>query len=69
MTESNWNKKGKGGSYKGWTKSREAPSQYAKTDAQKKIAAAGRAVGKACKGKTGSAFKECRVDVLAEHFK
>lgn len=69
MTESNWSKKGKGGSYAGWTKAREAPSKYAKTPQQKKVAAAGRAVGKECKGKVGSAFKECRIDVLAEHFK
>ena len=68
MADSNWSKKGRGGSYAGWTKAREAPSKYAKTPQQKKIAAAGREVGKTCKGKTGSAFKECRIEVLEKLF-
>lgn len=68
MTDSNWSKKGRGGSYKGWTKAREAPSKYARTAQQKKIAAAGRTVGKECKGKTGADFKECRIEVLEKLF-
>ena len=69
MATNNWSKEGQGGSYEGWSKARQAPRKYKTTDAQKKIAAAGRDVGKTCKGKVGSAFKECRVDVLAQHFK
>ena len=68
MVVSNWIKKGNGGSYKGWVKQREAPRSYAKTSQQKKIAAAGRAVGKECGGKKGSAFKECRIEVLEKLF-
>lgn len=66
--DSMWGKKGRGGSYAGWTKQRHAPSAYTRTTAQKKVAEAGREMGKECKGKTGSAFKECRSDVMRKHF-
>jgi len=76
MAEGKWQKEGKTGStpeapgsYGGWVKPRRTPGSYPKTPQQKKVAEAGRAVGAACKGKTGSAFRTCRHEVLAEHFK
>lgn len=66
--DSMWGKKGRGGSYAGWTKQRHAPSSYAMTDQQKKVRAAGRDVGKKCGGKTGSDFTQCRADVMEDHF-
>jgi len=72
---SQWEKAGKEGrdpefpgSYGGWTKHRQAPSKYVKTAQQKAVAEAGREVGKVCKGKEGTAFKECRHDVMHKHF-
>jgi hypothetical protein len=47
------------GSYRDYTYVRGAPAPYPKTAQQKKIGDKGRCVAKECKGKTGSAFKEC----------
>ena len=66
--DSMWGKKGRGGSYAGWTKQRHAPSGYTRTAQQKKVAEAGREVGVECKGKTGATFKTCRSDVMRKHF-
>jgi hypothetical protein len=68
VDDSMWTKKGRGGSYAGWKKERHAPSSYAVTSQQKKVRDAGRDVGATCKGKKGSAFKECRSDVMRKHF-
>lgn len=66
--DSMWGKKGRGGSYAGWTKQRRAPSSYAMTPQQKKVRDAGRDVGKECKDKKGSDYTECRTDVMRKHF-
>jgi len=75
MATSAWKKEGQvsttpeaPGSYGGWVKGRKAPRKTPKTDQQKKIAAAGRAVGKECKGKEGSEFRTCRHEVLDKLF-
>ena len=61
--DSMWTKKGRGGSYSGWKKERHAPKSYAITEQQKLVRAAGRDVGKTCRGKKGSEFTECRSDL------
>jgi len=48
------------GSYGGWVKMRKPPSGYSTTDIQHKIGAGGRAMGVACKGKSGAEFHKCR---------
>jgi len=48
------------GSYGGYVKMRNPPSAYPTTAQQHKIGEGGRAMGIACKGKTGAAFRECR---------
>jgi len=53
------------GSYGGWVKIRKAPSAYPTTAQQKKIGEGGRAMGLACKGKTGAAFRVCRHEKVA----
>ncbi len=55
-----WVKPGNGGSYRGYEYRRAAPKSYQTTPQQHKIGAVGREIGVACKGKTGSAFKECK---------
>ena len=75
MAEGKWQKEGQTGtdkefpgSYGGWVKPRRSVGKYAKTAQQKRVADAGREVGTECKGKTGSAFKTCRHDVMKKHF-
>lgn len=51
------------GGYKGYLYVRAAPRDYPKTKQQKYIAAVGRAVKDKCKGKKGSDFHACVVDV------
>ena len=68
VDDSMWTKKGRGGSYSGWKKERHAPRSYPITPQQKKVREAGRDVGKTCKGKSGSAFTECRTEVMEKHF-
>jgi len=53
------------GSYGKYVLIRSAPRSYPKTSQQARIGEAGRAVGKECKGKTGSAFYECRSQALS----
>ncbi len=56
------------GSYFNYIRERRPPSRYPDTVWQRAIADAGRDAGKACRGKTGSEFYECRADVLRMHF-
>jgi len=48
------------GSYGGWVKMRKPTRSYPTTSIQKSIGAGGRAVGAACKGKSGAEFRKCR---------
>jgi hypothetical protein len=48
------------GSYGGYVKMRNPPKGYPTTDIQRKIGAGGRAMGSACKGKSGAEFRKCR---------
>lgn len=48
------------GSYGGYVKMRKAPGAYPTTDIQRKIGSGGRAMGAACKGKSGAEFRKCR---------
>ena len=56
------------GSYGGWVKPRRVARVTGRTAHQRAIGEAGREVGTTCKGKTGSAFKACRHDVMKKHF-
>ena len=76
MAEGRWHKEGRTGSdpeapgsYGGWVKQRRTPGKSPRTAQQMKIGVAGREVGEVCKGKTGGAFKTCRHEVMAKHFK
>lgn len=60
-----WVKPGAGGSYRSYIYVRAAPAAYPTTSQQKAIGDKGRCVGRECKGKTGSAFKECRHKCVA----
>jgi len=59
-----WAKPGNGGSYRGYKYERAAPKDYPTTAHQKAIGNKGRAMGEKCKGKTGSAFKQCRHEAV-----
>ena len=48
-----------------WMKMRKEISEYPETKQQSKIRVAGKVVGKVCKGKKGSDFRACRVNVFA----
>ena len=47
---------------------RRRPALYPKTEQQKRLGEAGRAVGLECRGKTGSEFFRCRAEVLRRFF-
>ncbi len=74
-TESRWFRRGRRasnplapGSYGGWIRERRPPSAYPDTAWQRAIADAGRDVGKACRGKRGSEWYECRSNVMRKEF-
>jgi len=56
------------GGYKGYTYFRDAPDEYPKTPQQRKVAEAGRRIGKECKGKHGADYTSCRAEILASIF-
>lgn len=47
-----------------WVKFRRPMSKYPKTEQQKKVEVGGEMIRRACKGKTGKDFIECRSRVL-----
>ena len=51
-----------------WIKERRPISKYKKTDAQKKIAEAGKEIAMECKGKKGNEFVVCRSSILEKFF-
>jgi len=51
-----------------WIKERKRPAPRKKTEHQKKVAKAGKLVGKRCKGKKGTEYRQCRHEVMKEVF-
>jgi len=47
-----------------WVKPRKPISKYPKTDQQKKVKVGGELIRVVCKGKKGTEFRQCRVEVL-----